>query len=699
MAERDFMDKILPEPIVLQGPGNLDELLAKEWVLGNRLGSYASASAAGANTRRYHGLLVSSTLPPVGRIVSLSCLLDQFIPTAEGPEQTYDLATFEFDHAVLPNAQPLLEQFRLGASVEHIFRCGSSRVVREILLHDSANAVAVRYRLLEGPGGRLRIRPFAALRDFHGLRHSDNPQQMTFRTEEGDVIVEDRQIQSHALRVNVRSDRADQKAGANTGKAAFAPSAQWWYRFRYRGDLARGHEGYEDLYTPGDFEIDLKAGQAVQLTACLGEPMELNFTAMLSQKRGRLARIVESLGEGADLLTQRLAVGTDLFLADRNWPMPRTGKTILAGFHWFADWGRDTMISLPGLLLETGRFDEALDVLRTFAAAIQNGMIPNRFDDYAQAAHYNSIDASLWFVIAADRYVTASGNEVAWANELQGPVERIVQAYHDGTLFDIHADADGLLTGGSEQTQLTWMDVKLAGISVTPRHGKCVEVNALWHSALGIAARRCTDARKAQILADQAQKVAGVFSSTFWNPTTGGLYDCVIGQWKDGTIRPNQVIAVAMPDCPLPPDQQKSVVHLVQEQLLTPVGLRTISPFDSRYRGRFGNSLESRDRAYHQGMVWPWLMGPFIEAYLRVNDFSDAARGQARQWLAGFEQHLLEAGLGSISEVFDGDEPHAPGGCVAQAWSVAEVLRAKRLVDAARPAAPKAAKPKLRIRK
>jgi predicted glycogen debranching enzyme len=312
---------------------------------------------------------------------------------------------------------------------------------------------------------------------------------------------------------------------------------------------------------------------------------------------------------------------------------------------------------------------------------MQQGMIPNRFDDYAQAAHYNSIDASLWFVLAADRYVQASGDEAAWARELAGPVERIVQSYHDGTMFDIRADADGLITGGSDQTQLTWMDVKLAGIPVTPRHGKCVEVNALWHTALRIAERRCADGPRARMFGDWAKQVANAFGPTFWNEQMGYLYDCVMGQWKDGTLRPNQVIAVALPDCPLPIDQQRAVVKAVQDALLTPVGLRSLSPYDSRYRGRFGISLESRDKAYHQGMVWGWLIGPFIEAHLRVNYFSDTAKVQARQWLGGFEAHLQEAGLGNISEVFDGDNPHAPGGCIAQAWSVAEVLRAKRLIE------------------
>ncbi len=717
MAEKELNERLLPEPITLHGPAgsglagpggaapqapggvaqsgasgseaSLDELLGREWVLANRQGTYASASAAGANTRRYHGLLVAATQPPVGRIVALSCVFDQFL----ADDTPYDLATFEFDHAVLPNATPMLEQVRIGASVEHIFRCGLSRVAREIVLSETANAVAVRYRLLSGPAGRIRIRPFAALRDFHSVRKIDNPQQMTFRSEGDQIIIEDRHADSHALRLRVHATPAAKSGPPTREKAELQADAQLWYRFRFRGDLARGHEGAEDLYSPGTFELPLTAEMPVQLTAAVGEMTEVNVPATLEQKKARWARLVDAVG-ATDEFGKRLAVATDLFIADRHWPVGRLGKTILAGFHWFADWGRDTMIALPGLLLETGRHEEALEVLRTFAAALQNGMIPNRFDDYAQAAHYNSIDASLWFVLAAERYVQASGDEKAWARELAGPVERILQSYHDGAMFDIHADADGLLTGGSDQTQLTWMDVKLGGIPVTPRHGKCVEVNALWHSALRIAARRCADGPRARMFGDWAQQVANAFAPTFWNEHMSYLYDCVMGQWKDGTLRPNQVIAVAMPDCPLSIEQQRSVVEAVQTALLTPVGLRSLSPFDSRYRGHFGMSLESRDKAYHQGMVWGWLIGPFIEAYLRVNAFSAASREQARRWLDGFEKHLGEAGLGSVSEVFDGDEPHAPGGCIAQAWSVAEVLRAKRLIESAPPKTAPAKKPR-----
>jgi len=283
-------------------------------------------------------------------------------------------------------------------------------------------------------------------------------------------------------------------------------------------------------------------------------------------------------------------------------------------------------------------------------------------------------------VIAADRYVAASGDEAGWRNHLVAAVGSILQQYHDGTRFGIHADADGLLAAGDADTQLTWMDAQWDGQPVTPRHGKCVEINALWYSALRVAQRRATDEQTRRQWGHMADVVAGAFERTFWNQRDGCLYDVVARGEPDDGIRPNQILAVSLPDSPLGIEKQRSVVEVVRRELLTPMGLRTLSPSDRRYRGSYGVSRESRDRSYHQGTVWPWLLGPFIEAYLKVNDFSDEARAAGAEWLAPIAEHVRTAGVGYVSEIFDGDPPHAPGGCIAQAWSVAEVLRARRMV-------------------
>ena len=670
---------ILPKPLVIIGTGD-DDLLSREWLITNSLGSYASASLTGANTRRYHGLLVAALNPPVARVVMLSNVTEQFVVEQDGREHSYDLTSIEFDGKLAPSSLDHMVEFRSGLVPTFVYRCGGSLLVKQVLLAEGANVAAVRYRLLEGPAGRIHLRPFFAIRDFHGIRCAQQPHQFTYSEQQGLVRVEDRQANLPAVYVSLAADTG---AGATLRSPLF-PQAQWWYGFRYRQDLARGQDGLEDLYSPGWFECPLREGQDVQLTASVSDPKELNFASTLAQRRTRLEKVVGHVGLRADVFTRRLAVAADAFVTGRRRPNQQPGATLVAGYHWFADWGRDTMVSLPGLLLETGRYEEALATLLTWSEAVQNGMIPNRFDDYGGAPHHNSIDASLWYVLAVDRYLSVSGDSSAW-RVLGGAVESVLRSYHDGTMFDIHADADGLLTGGTDQTQLTWMDVKFAGEPVTPRQGKAVEINALWLAALRIGARRTSDNAFGRHLADLAGRVAKAFGPMFWNASAGCLYDYVQGERKDASIRPNQIFAVALPDCPLPLAQQRAVVEVVRRELLTPYGLRTLSPHDSRYRGRYGQSWESRDRSYHQGTVWPWLMGPFIEAYLRVSDFVPDACRQARAWLEGLEDHLQYAGVGSISEILHGDEPHYAVGCIAQAWSVAETLRALRMIQRGKP--------------
>jgi len=676
MSDQSEWD-VLPAPLEVRGgEADTEQLLATEWLLTNKLGAYASGSVAGANTRRYHGLLVAATRPPGGRIVALSNLMDQLVlPDESGAETAWDLATFEFDNSLQPFGCAHLEAFRQGVSATFHYRLGGAELVKEVMLSDAANAVAVQYRLISGPAGMLRVRPFVALRDYHALREQDRAHQMTYLHYHDGIRVEDRESTTAALFLSMGSDP----------RQRFRSDTHWWYRFRYRGDLGRGQNGHEDLYTPGFFEAPLAVDAPVQLTASLDDPKEVHVEATRKIRLDRASRYVAGLGDGADETSRRLAMAADAFVVQRRRPNAYPAATIAAGYHWFGAWGRDAMIALPGLLLETRQFETALAVLRGFAEAVDQGMIPNFFDERGAGASFNSIDASLWFVVAADRYVAASGDVAGWQIHLAGAVSSILQHYHDGTRFGIRADHDALLAGGDEQTQLTWMDAKFDGKPITPRQGKCVEINALWHAALRIAQRRATPAAEAAKWRQLADVVAKAFAEQFWNEELGCLYDVIAdGRWDD-SIRPNQIIAVALGDCPLPPERQRSVVEVVERELLTPFGLRTLARSAPLYRPRFGVSWESRDKAYHQGTVWPWLTGQFVEAYLRVHGFSDEARDRCRQWLAGWDDHLRQAGLGYISEIFDGDPPHNPAGCIAQAWSVAEVLRAKRLVDRGAP--------------
>ncbi len=655
-------------PIIISRDGaSVDELLRAEWLTTNQIGAYASQSVTGCNTRRYHALLVAATKPPVGRLTTLSQLHEQFT----AGEETHELSTLEFPNSIHPRGADNLVEFVNDVAPRMVYRLGGATLTKEIILAESANAVAVRYSLTGG-SGVLRIRPFVAMRDFHHLRKAHEPHQLTFEIAEGDVVVQDRMTPAGSLYLAV-------------GGGEFEPGPQWWYRFHYRADLLRGQDAEEDLYSPGCFVLELADGGQAQFTASLDEPRKTNFDETVKLRRERMAEITAGLGPDADEPSRRLAVASDAFVVRRHFPNLPPSWTILAGYHWFADWGRDAFIALPGLLLCTKRYAQAREVFSTFAEHVSEGMVPNRFDDYSTLAHYNSIDASLWFIIAAERYARATGDEEFWQQTLMPAIVKIVENYQAGTRFDIHADADGLLTGGSYNTQLTWMDAKIGDEAITPRHGKCVEINAMWHSAHRILAERCRqiDPQLAEHMAGRAEIIAQAFNKAFWCDEGNCLYDCLPDGLADATIRPNQILAVSLPHSPLPPDRQLAVVRTVTERLLTPMGLRTLDPADNRYRGRYGGSWESRDRAYHQGTVWAWLIGPFIEAYLKVERSKPLAVAQARQWVDEFNEHLHAAGVGYISEIFDGNEPHDPRGCIAQAWSVGEVLRARCLIASA----------------
>ncbi len=658
-------EPLLPDPLRVEARQmNLDELLEREWLLTNRLGSYASASVAGCNTRRYHGLLIASTSPPVGRVAMLNTVME----TVEIDGQSFQLACNEFAVSVDPTGHRHLVEFVDDIAPTFVYRVGQTTLVKQLILAETENVVAVRYRIESGKAS-IRLQPFFSIRDFHHLRLADQGHQLSCNREGNWIAVNDAARAIPPLHLQV--DRGE-----------FTDQPLWWYQFQYRQDRLRGQDCYEDLWSAGTFQAELTAERPVQLTAALHAPQPLDFDKACQARRRRRQRLADAVAD-AGQPAMRLALASDAFVVQRHFPDRPASATILAGYHWFADWGRDTFISLPGLLLATGRFDEARQVFRTFSAAVSEGMVPNRFDDYSASAHYNAIDASLWFIVAAERFLQATDDQDFWEQILAPACRTILGAYRDGTRFGIHADGDGLLTGGSYETQLTWMDAALGGEVVTPRQGKAVEINALWYCAHRILADRLAekDPRAAEQYAQQAEIIAKSFNQTFWNGQMGWLHDCVDQGQPDASLRPNQIFAVCLPYSPLDEDRQRAVVSIVLQKLLTPYGLRTLSPDDQRYRRRYGGSWESRDRAYHQGTVWAWLLGPFIEAYLKLEGQAPLSLGKAKLWLQGLEAHLHDACLGQISEIFDGDPPHSPRGCVAQAWSVAEVLRARMLVQ------------------
>ena len=671
--------------------GDADTLLETEWLLTNGLGGFAMGTALGAMSRRYHGVLVAPLRPPVQRVMTLSAVAESvtLAPGREG-ESRFDVTTFKFRPGVLhPHGFAALERFEKDSTARWHYRLGSATLVKEIGLVRGVNAAAVRYRLdTGGPAARVSLRPLVAMRDFHALVLRDT----TFGKYEVEPTRSGCIVRHGGATLHLSAP------GATPGR-----EDQWWYDFQYDLERDRGYDYLEDLFQPGVLTWDVPEGagpHTLTLHASLdGEARDLD-TAKEHRAR-RFAAIAEATRATAGLpkLTTALAglvAGSDDFIV-RRVGGPDSGAvgqgdrvSVIAGYPWFADWGRDSMIALPGLLLATGRFDEARDVLLTFATHRKHGLVPNVFDDYTGQAHYNTVDASLWFIHAAGLYYRATKDAVTFRNDLLPACLDIVDHYRRGTSFGIALDpADGLITSGDPGTQLTWMDAKRDGVAFTPRHGKAVEINALWHNALAWLVETGIGLANAADLASMRDKAAASLRTRFWNAGRNSLYDTLAPDgpsWRPvDEGRPNQLLAVSLPHSALSPEQQRGVVDFAKRYLLAGKGVRTLEPGSSRYQGRYRGTMYQRDSAYHNGTAWPWLLGPLAEAVLRVGNFSPAARAEAGQILAPALASLDTDCPGHLPEVYDGDDrpddPQRPGGCPAQAWSVAEVLRVALLAE------------------
>jgi predicted glycogen debranching enzyme len=653
----------------------VEDLLPREWLLTNWRGSFASSTVAGCNTSGYHGLLVGSPDPLVNRVMALSNCLETVLWNG----QVVEIATCEFKDRFAPEGYRRLHEFSRDIGARFSFRLPPVDLSKAVYLAADSDTVLVEYTFEEvREPFDLVLRPLVALRDFHLLQKSDAPLSPT-PLRDG-VIVQHDLLAGCSLRMGCSDLR-------------FQSDPQWWFDFVYRANRERGLHHVEDLWSPGVFKGRVETSGCTRFWARLGDPTELECMPPVDAaaiKRDLLDRQDEllRLAGAMDQAGKVLCLAADQFVAKRA-GIEGERTTIVAGFPWFADWGRDTFLSLPGLLLATGRCDEAASVLCTFAAAVDGGMIPNRFDDRSGEAHFNSVDASLWFVHAAFEYLDATGDAATVTDKLLPAIRWIIDSYQAGTRFGIHADSDGLIMAGDAGTQLTWMDAMCDGIAFTPRYGKAVEINALWHNAL----RRTQGFCEKEGLpgpdryAAMAEQVGRSFGPLFWNAERGYLNDSVLPDGAiDASLRPNQVFAVSLPFAPpLSREQRKAIVDVVERELLTPYGLRTLGRRDPFYRGHYGGSARSRDEAYHQGTVWPFLIGPFVEAYLKVNEFSKHSWQKAAELIQPLLRHLAEdTCLGSVSEILDGDPPHRPGGCPAQAWSVAELIRVRRMIASLR---------------
>jgi predicted glycogen debranching enzyme len=625
--------------------GELRPFLQREWLLTNGAGAFASGTVVGCPTRRYHALLCAATLPPLGRIVALNRVAEYLY--LEGAQRPIELGVNQFREEFIPRGDRYLRRFDLDHTATWHYEAEGVGVRKEVLLCWQRNIVGIRYHVDPRGAGKVRlaIQPFASIRDFHALcRRHDGELDVKI------VMPHQVRVQRHGHRLRMRCEQA-----------TFVSQPDWWYAHTYAIETQRGLDDTEDLFTPGRFEAEID--RPITLTLWAG--LDLEETPEWEKE---LAKREQHLGvkPGPTPAQTRLLRASADFVVPRKSPDGSMGTTILAGYPWFSDWGRDTMISLPGLLLTTGRYHLAGQVLSVFAEYVSEGMVPNVFDDYTGEPAYNTVDASLWYVHAAHEYKRLSRDCDFFESHLLPACREIVDGYRRGTRYAIKMDeADGLIWAGDRTTQLTWMDAKCGDYVCTPRHGKAVEINALWHNALKLMGEDAL-----------AEKVADSFRRTFWVGPHRGLADVVNENGRDEAVRPNQIFAVSLRHSPLADEQQQAVVEVVRRELLTPFGLRTLAPADPKFIPRYGGDAFSRDKAYHNGAIWPWLIGPFLDAYLKVTRRSPAAVEQARTWLRPLIEHLEVSGcVGSISEIFEAESPHRPDGCFAQAWSIAEVLR------------------------
>ena len=649
--------------------GDLAAAEQREWLLTNGIGGFASGTVAGSSTRRYHGLLVAALKPPAGRTL-LVAGLDEIVSLVGN---TYSLATHRWaSGAVAPQGHLLIEKFYLdGQFPVWIYKTGAVRIEKRIWMRDGENTTFVRYSLIESDAAvSLDVKALVNYRDFHTATHS------------GDWHL---RIEPIADGIRVTPFDGATPFHLKSLGAAVEPQHVWYRDFFYPRESERGLDDREDHLLAAIFRSRLEKGQALTIVLSTEAEVGLDGAAALRQeakrqdKIRRLAKALVATGKEPlsarlpERLPEQLVLAADQFFASRPLPGQPTGKTIIAGYHWFSDWGRDTMIALPGLTLATGSTGHARDLLLAFSRFVDDGMLPNNFPDTGGAPQYNTIDATLWFFEAIRQYCDAA-NDVATLKKLFPILAKIVDAHVAGTRFNIHVDPDdGLLYGGGPGVQLTWMDAKVGDWVVTPRAGKPVEINALWINALDCMAQFARELGVTSEVYVQLRARAQSSFRKFWNPERNFCFDVLDspGIGNDPRFRPNQIFAVALRPNLLPIEQQKAIVDACASQLLTPFGLRSLAPGEPGYRGVYSGGPRERDAAYHQGTVWGWLLGPFALAHYRVYRDREAALA----FLDPLARSVDAYGLGSLAEIFDGDPPHHPRGCIAQAWTVGELLR------------------------
>jgi predicted glycogen debranching enzyme len=643
--------------------GSLEQAEEREWLVTNGIGGFASGTVSGNLTRRYHGLLLAALHPPVGRTLMVA----KFEETVRYDGVDYRLSTNRWvSGTVEPKGYLNIESFHLeGTTPVWRFAVADALLEKRIWMQQGENTTFVHYSLIRASQPlELEGKALVNYRDYHSTTHAGNWQM---------------QIEKSGNSVMITAFDGATPFYLSSREASIDTRHDWYRDYFLPLEQYRGLDTSEDHLLAGTFHWRLEQEQGATVVLSTNPNAELDGAKALVDRRSFEDRLLEDWNAANDslLLTpwlEQLAVSANQFIVKRELPHDPDARSIIAGYHWFGDWGRDTMIALPGLLITTGQYESARKVLLAFARYVDRGMLPNNFPDSDGTPEYNTVDAALWYFEAVRQYFAATGDCETIAT-LFPVLSEIINAHIAGTRYNIHVDeSDGLLYAGEAGVQLTWMDARVGAKVITPRIGKPVEINALWYNAL------CTMANLAPTVGETAEPFkilaerAKISFQKFWNEPAGFCYDVIDspGLGNDSSLRPNQILAVSLPESPLSNDQQKSVVDVCARRLLTSHGLRSLAMGTADYDGHYGGSPQHRDGIYHQGTVWGWLIGPFVLAHLRVYRNPEMARG----FLEPMRNQITIAGLGTLSEIFDGDAPFHPRGCIAQAWTVGEVLRA-----------------------
>ena len=645
--------------------GDLAAAESREWLVTNGIGGYASGTVAGSQTRRYHGLLIAALQPPVGRTQLVSAIDE--IAHYSGTD--YSLATHRWSSgAVDPRGFLHLESFHLeGTMPVWTYALADALLEKRVWMRQGENTTYIQYTLVRVSSAmEMELKALVNYRDFHSLTHARDWRMRIEQVEHGVMVLAFEGATPFYLK---------------SLAATCEPRHEWYLGCYLAEETARGLDDHEDRLFAALFRARLEVGATVTFVATREANASLDGETARAEHENHAAKLFQLWQEKSEALVSeapswlwQLILAADQFIVNRGLPEEPDGRSIIAGYHWFGDWGRDTMIALPGLTLSTGRPDVARKILLAFSRYVHEGLLPNNFPDAGGEPEYNTVDATLWYFEAIRQYFAASQDDVT-LQKLFPVLATIIDAHVKGTRYNIHMDsADGLLYAGGPGVQLTWMDAKIGDWVVTPRIGKPVEVNALWINALEtMAVFAKLLAKRGDAYETLAAQVRKGFQK-FWNAARGCCYDVIDspGIGNDASLRPNQILAVCLPVSTLSLEQQESVVEVCARNLLTSHGLRSLAPGEPGYTGHYGGSPRDRDAAYHQGTVWGWLLGPFALAHYRV--YRD--RAAALRFLAPLERQIYSSGLGALSEIFDGDPPFTPRGCIAQAWTVAEVLRA-----------------------